>query len=293
MKEEIEMWLKQLYLKESTIGTYANVAYKHIIPYFNDKKLDGNTINTFVKEKTVLYSRNYVQNMLKALYSFLDYLKRQNKINNIPTFPKLLIQEADIKVLTCEEQKKLMKYLVTHQNHINFGILLALVYGLRLGEVCALQVKDFRFPLLHISKTLQRIKNLDSTREKTKIVITSPKTKNSIRDMPITKEIYSYFSALNFKDLEAYILTGNSEKYMEPRLLEKKFSQIIEECHITPINFHNIRHSAATRNATGGMDAKTLANLLGHKSPTFALKRYVHPDLTVMLKGIECSIKFM
>ena len=58
--------------------------------------------------------------------------------------------------------------------------------GLRIGELCALTWNDIDFEnsVVHVSKTLQRIAD-DSKDSKTRLTITTPKSKTSIREIPL------------------------------------------------------------------------------------------------------------
>ena len=42
------------------------------------------------------------------------------------------------------------------------------------------------------------------------------------------------------------------------------------------IRFHDLRHTFATHAMKGGVDAKTLAGILGHTNASFTLDTYTH-----------------
>ena len=42
------------------------------------------------------------------------------------------------------------------------------------------------------------------------------------------------------------------------------------------IRFHDLRHTFATHALTSGVDAKTLAGILGHTNASFTLDTYTH-----------------
>ena len=159
-----------------------------------------------------------------------------------------------------------------------FGTLFALYTGIRIGELCALQWEDvsLQSATLKVQKTLQRIQ--DTTKgasSKTKIVITEPKSKCSIRDIPIPKFLVEI--ARHFSDSpKAYILTGDKLKYTEPRTVQNHFKKYIDSCGIERANFHALRHTFATRCIELGFEIKSLSEILGHANVNITLNRYVH-----------------
>ena len=50
--------------------------------------------------------------------------------------------------------------------------------------------------LLHVNRTIERIYIVDSDKPHTEIVINTPKTKNSLREIPLSKELVRIFKSL-------------------------------------------------------------------------------------------------
>lgn len=88
--------------------------------------------------------------------------------------------------------KIITSMLVNNIDYTNLGILICLFTGIRIGEVCALKFEDISLSdnIVHIRKTMQRLQNLNSkSSTKTEITITTPKSKCSIRDIPLPEFI--------------------------------------------------------------------------------------------------------
>ena len=93
---------------------------------------------------------------------------------------------------------------------------------------------------------MQRLKNLDTNAEKkTYISIDEPKSKCSVRTVPIPDNIMDQLRQAYVAD--AYVLTGHEKKFVEPRTMENRFKTILKKCQIEDANFHALRHSYATR----------------------------------------------
>lgn len=75
-------------------------------------------------------------------------------------YPKNI--KKDMRVLTKEEQKRLVKYLLADMDDCKFGVLLALMTGLRIGEICALRWCDISINnmTIKVSSTMQRLRNI-------------------------------------------------------------------------------------------------------------------------------------
>ena len=200
-------------------------------------------------------------------------------------------KEKSIYILTKHEQNKITKYVLDNTNTKNIGFLISLYSGIRIGELCALQWKDIDFKnnKLIISKTIQRVYIKDKGKNISKVIITTPKTKNANREIPINKDFMELLKPLK-TDKDNYILSNN-DKYIEPRTYRKYFNKILNELKIKHFNFHSLRHTFATNCISLGCDYKTVSELLGHANVNITLNLYVHPRYSQKKKCIDLVSK--
>ena len=163
--------------------------------------------------------------------------------------------------------------------------------GIRIGELCALQWKDveidFNVGIVHINKTLQRIQipHTEGDVNKTKVIITPPKSKNSIRDIHIPSFLTAIFRKMK-KCSNDFVLTGNAQ-FMEPRTLHNHFKRFLKQSAVGNYNFHSLRHTFATNYIEAGYDYKSLSEILGHSNVKITLERYVHSSNELKRNNIE------
>jgi integrase len=160
--------------------------------------------------------------------------------------------------------------------------LFALFTGIRIGELCALQWDDIKDNKIHISKTMQRIKNEDGI---STVMITEPKTDKSNRFIPVPPAIYELIE--KYRKPKGYVIRQANDKFIEPRLLQKKFGEITSACGLENVNFHALRHTFATRCIESGFDVKTLSEILGHTNVRTTMDRYVHSSFELKQKNME------
>lgn len=86
---------------------------------------------------------------------------------------------------------------------------------------------------------------------------------------------------------EAFLLTGVSSKYIEPRTLQYYFKNVLKECGIEDANFHVLRHTFATRCIEVGFDIKSLSEILGHANVNITLNCYVHPSMELKRENMS------
>lgn len=92
------------------------------------------------------------------------------------------------------------------------------------------------------------------------------------------------YNKLPNKNIIGYLLT-NTNKYIEPRSIERKFEKILRACNIDNKKFHILRHTFATKCVRLGFNIKTLSEILGHSSVKITLERYVHSDIIKIRRG--------
>ena len=178
-------------------------------------------------------------------------------------------------------KEKLETYLICHtESPVCIGILLSLYTGLRIGEVCALRWEDINFDTqtLNVNKTLMRIQDLSpQAKSRTKIIVGTPKTGNSIRKIPLPEGICPFLWQLR-RSPSCYLLTGTTD-YMEPRSYYNRYKKILCSLELNQYNYHALRHTFATRCVEHGFDVKSLSEILGHADVSTTMRRYVHPSM--------------
>lgn len=133
-------------------------------------------------------------------------------------------------------------------------------------------------------KTLQRIYRGN----KSEVIIDSPKTRTSIRSIPMSDKLYKILQPIKNNDQkEDFFLTGSSEKFIEPRRYQYMYKFILKQSRIKPYKFHILRHTFATNCIEVGMDPKSLSEILGHSNVNITLSRYVHSSYQIKKKFLE------
>ncbi len=305
-KDWIYAWLieKKDYIKESTYANYSNNIFNHIIPKLGNytlNEINHKIIQDFLlelsksgrKDNTGGLSEKTIKDITIIVKGSIKKGINEGKIKHIElsfNYPKDN-KEKKIYILTKHEQNKITNYVLDNTNTKNIGFLISLYSGIRIGELCALQWKDIDFKnnKLMITKTIQRVYIKDKDKSISKVIITTPKTKNANREIPINKDFLEIIKSLK-TNKDNYILS-NSDKYIEPRTYRKYFNKILKELKIKHFNFHSLRHTFATNCISLGCDYKTVSELLGHANVNITLNLYVHPRYSQKKKCIDLVSK--
>lgn len=282
-------WLQisQNRVKESSYIKYWTIVERHIRPKLGEYLLTE--LSTMHMEK---FSRalledglapKTVRDILNVTRSILKYTAKHfpGTMQFIDmAYPKETKRE--MRILTPEEQTGFVRYLLTDMEPCKFGVLLALLTGLRIGELCALRWGDIspETGAIRVASTMQRLKNTESDAcKKTKILISQPKSSASARWIPLSDDAETLCGHWRVSDPNAFVLTGRADRYIEPRTLQYRFMQYAKVCGLDHIHFHVLRHTFATRCVEVGVEIKSLSEILGHTSPQFTLERYVHASM--------------
>lgn len=144
---------------------------------------------------------------------------------------------------------------------------------------------------IKVTKTLSRVKTYVDTGDKTKLVITEPKTETSRRIVPLVD------SLIPLLEKQRKLTTDNNELdlvfpseaggYIDPGNYNRKFYKLVKKAGLPQANPHSLRHSFATRALEAGLDLKTTQELLGHNSIDVTANMYTH----VLLKHKKKEVK--
>jgi len=311
--------LKRSSIRESTYVKYETIIEKHIKPGLGGCFTD--TLSELLVEQfsyDLLHQKRLapktVRDILSLLRSILKYTERQ-----FPSIQPVNVaypreNRKEMRVLSPEEQRHFTEYLLEDMDSCRFGMLLALLTGLRVGEICALRWSDISLShrILCVRQTMQRLKNTENmgkpghaeisestgktgrTNEagsaggrKTKILISVPKSSTSVRVIPLNRELTELCRKWKAPYPAAYVLTGEEKRYMEPRTLQYRMERYAKDCGLEGVHFHTLRHSFATRCVEAGFEMKSLSEILGHSSPRITLERYVHSSLDLKRENMD------
>lgn len=299
IREVANLWKKdkQQYVKQSTISAYVLILENHILPAFGDKcQLSEEEVQDFALQKLNNgLSQKTVKDILIVLkmiqkfgvkYGLFEY---QDWNVKFPTEQR----KQELEVLSVSHQKKVMQYVTDNFTFRNLGIYICLSTGMRIGEVCALKWSDIDLgtETIHVNRTIERIYIIDGEKRHTELVMGTPKTKNSIREIPISKELMKLIRPLKKLMNDDYFVLTNEAKPTEPRTYRNYYKQLLKQLGIPDLKFHGLRHSFATRCIESQCDYKTVSVILGHANISTTLNLYVHPNMEQKKKCINKMFK--
>lgn len=287
VRDAAEQWLcsAKLRVKESSFANYSNVVSKHILPALGGEYFSGLTtqkLNKFIHSKLKSgrldgrggLSAKTVRDIMRVYHSIEQYAVQEYGAKSTHfTMPK--VERKQLNVLNSIERNRLEQYILHNLNSTNLVILLCLFTGLRVGELCGLTWGDIDFETgtLCVRRTVQRINRRGSS----EVIIGSPKSKTSIRTVPIPAFLLKLLS--QSKKDDRLFLISSTAKPVEPRTVQYRFKAVLKACQVRNIPFHLLRHTYATVCIENGFDAKTLSELLGHANASITLNRYVHSSM--------------
>ena len=294
LKEWLDIWLNKytkFAVKLRTYERYKYIIEKHINPKLGEFDLDelsAVTLQDYVLSElesgNLISSKGLANNSVIGIVNVLKSalkLAKSLEICAVDNSGKIKLPMATEKPVTAFEkweQEKLEKYCLSSNKMNYLGIVICLYTGIRLGELLALTWNDIDFKngIMTISKTAYRIKQ----NGKPQVVIDKPKTKNSIRLIPLPKQLSELLKRAKRISKSDFVLSTRTGEIVGTRAYQKTYERILKKLDIPYKNFHSLRHTFATRATQMGMDVKTLSEILGHKNPVITLQRYTHSMLS-------------
>ena len=285
-------WLEKIRytVKDSTYSCYVTLVHKHIIPYFgNDSVVTSDDIQRFIYRKV---SCGLAPATVRSIVILLDrILVYGEEEKMLPVMKRKIIAPKNIHVqkhtLDAVQLNTLARFLYSEKGRFELGVLLCMNTGIRIGELCGLKWEDFdlKNEVFEIRRSVSRIRNVDDDGQtvkksgisRTLVVVSSPKTVSSIRQIPIPHHLLEDIKT-QYTSREDYLLTGTTE-CMEPRRVQRKFEWILKTCGLPHVTFHSLRHSFASRCIEDGVDSKALSEILGHSSVKITMDVYVHSNM--------------
>ena len=153
--------------------------------------------------------------------------------------------------------------------------------GLREGEACALLKSDVNLQdrLVSVNKNIISVRSGKEDDEKhwIKKVKNTPKTKNSIRYVPLNKGAVKYANIVldQFGEGEMFVYTING-RLVNPSSLNKYLDTILKNAGVNKKGgVHVLRDTFASRLFDSGTDIQTISKILGHANSRITEEHYI------------------
>lgn len=299
IREVAILWKKdkQQYVKQSTLSAYALILENHILPIFGDKH---QLLEKDVQDFTLLkLQEGLSQKTVKDILIVLKMIQKFGQKHEILSMAEWSVKfpteqkKNELEVLSIANQKKIMQYVKENFTFRNLGVYVCLSTGMRIGEICGLKWSDINLSAetISVNRTIERIYIIDEGKRHTELIISTPKTQNSIREIPMNRELLKLIRPFKKVMNDDFFVLTNEAKPTEPRTYRNYYKQLLKLLDIPDLKFHGLRHSFATRCIESRCDYKTVSVILGHANISTTLNLYVHPNMEQKKKCIDKMFK--
>ena len=232
-----------------------------------------------LSQKTVLHYYTCMEAMLSVAVQ-LEVLDR-NPMDRV-TRPK--VKKAKVKVLTEERALDLLRCLAEEPNMCyRSAVLLALLCGLRLGEVGELKLSDVDWDrgTIDVSRALKYAPQAGN-------FTGDPKTESSQREIALpvgmmvmlheTREYQEECRRLvpHLWQGEGWIVHAWDGRQLHHDTPSKWFRRFADAHGFQGVRFHDLRHTHASILLANNMDVVAVANRMGHSDASTTLRIYAH-----------------
>lgn len=259
---------------------YDDLDIESVQGWINESYAHGRAVSTIRKDL----------NILRATYTnAIDVLRILpfNPTTGVKT-PKVIREEPNS--LDSAMRSKLLTFMtVMDDTPANIAIRLALLTGMRRGEICALQWRDIDF-----ERSIMKVRRaIGSTGGK--FYVKSTKTTSSRRDIPMSDEIRrilkmkraSYIEkCFDFgiqPNPECFVLGSVDGRYLNPTVLSKTWKMVATSLGLVGTEgkiatLRDLRHTFATMAIASGTDVRSVSSIMGHSKTSMTLDIYASAD---------------
>lgn len=302
LSEWLDRWLEQMasVLRLSTLEHYHSDMEHHVKPYLGQKKLtqitpaDLRKLYDTLKQHGRVHprpgqSRGLSTTTVHGIHTTLHHaLKSAVDQRLLPHNPADHVEPPKVahKSMTILNEEQLDTFLAAMEQDSIWKdfFYTELTTGLRLGEICGLMWSDFdaRKGTLNINRTLHK-------EQGGRLVTGDTKTYAGTRKIVLPDSTAERLRNRKKCSYSVWIFPNplKPEAPMNPSTAYHRLKKLLEENGLPDLRFHDLRHTFATYALSNGVDAKTLAGILGHTKASFTVDTYTHTTTDMHKKAAE------
>ena len=277
--EVMEQFIKlhaEIYLKPSTIRGYKDHYNLHLKDFFGNIKLVDITpviINRFMENKLKEgLSNKSVNHLLTTMGTAFNWAVNNNYMmyNPVSRVKKLKVNNIEMQFLSEDEIHRVLD--IAEQEYPDFYPLLitAIYSGMRRGEILGLTWDCINFTESTISVKHSMYKGK----------LTTPKTKNSIREIQVPSKVMKVLKQYKTQRVENnlnLVFTQQNGKPIDAdNLIKRRFHKILKKADVKQIRFHDLRHTYASLLISKDLNFKYIQKQMGHSSFEVTMNTYAH-----------------
>lgn len=283
---------------------YFNQISRHDIAKIPLSSVNSEVLQKFLNELNLNYATSTLKKVIEVIHPALEMAVINEVFKYNPLrLVKLPVKQNVIDVEHMEEKSQEFCYTeeeaqkLTDECMRHYGdstrddkryryapaFVLLLNTGMRIGELAALTWDDIGENTLRINKTVTIVENRGRYKGKPKRVsiITTPKTKNSTRIIPLNTTSKIVLQELKKRQYECkinskFVVSSPNGDFMQTRILYQTFKRICDENGIQCKGLHALRHTFGSLLISKGTDIKVVSTILGHSTVKFTYDRYIH-----------------
>lgn len=290
--EWLDKWLDEYMIftvRESTLQGYRSSIENQIKRFIGNKQLAYLTTadiqkfyNQIKKNGRIKFHRVHgyalsdivVRDTHMILHQSLGVAVKERLIVRNPTngatIPKMPHTEKQV---LCDSQLDKFIETIKKEPYWYDFFYVEIMTGLRRGEICGIKWSDINFA----DGTLS-VKRSVSHKKGGGVTIGETKTDAGMRRILMPTSVLTLLQEKRANAVSEWVFPHhmNPLEPLHPNSAYTKLKTILKRANLPSIRFHDLRHTFATHAMQGGVDAKTLASILGHTDASFTLDTYTH-----------------
>lgn len=278
-------WLdeKARTVKPSTLEQYRMCIDRCIVPRVGGVKLDKLTplqVQGLVSEIQNASGAATAAKCRTVLFSAYKQAIRWQLVTRNPVEATDPVREPHREMVLWEPEQAARFLDVAREHRLYAFFYLSMATGLRRGELLGLRWKDVEGSLLHVRQAFVKVGG--------KLMLSTPKTRKGFRAVALSPDVLEVLR-LHRQRQEAeqaalgvywpktdLVFVSEVGTPLNPDNLKRVRNDLMDKAGVPRVRLHDLRHLHASVAIKGGMDAKVLADRLGHSRASFTLDRYTH-----------------